>query len=199
MTRTPFDKVSVLYDFVEKYILKDYQGSLDIIQKHLMLNEQEIILDVGGGTGYITKAIQRPNDTIVILDPAHRMLQKIHTPSISIVQADGSKAPFHDNIFSLAIFVNTLHHIPEQNHKLVLQETYRVLQKNGRIFLIDVWYPKRLSIHLFTKFEEFMVGTTYHRSPEDLQKMLSDVGFHEVTTLFPQQHGWKYIALGKKL
>ena len=57
MATMSFDKVSFLYDFVENHIFKDYPGSLDIIDAYLPLDKDDKIIDIGGGTGFISKAI----------------------------------------------------------------------------------------------------------------------------------------------
>ena len=41
MARSRFDKVSFFYDFVEKFLLKDYQGSLEIFDEHLTIQPHD--------------------------------------------------------------------------------------------------------------------------------------------------------------
>ena len=198
MTNVTFDKVSLLYDFVEKYLLRDYQGSLEILDKYLEIKNHDKLIDIGGGTGYIAKALRRKTDDVTIIDPARRMLQKVNDPSVFVIQAEGALLPFQYSLFDLGYFINTLHHIHESKQKQVLEETFRILKNQGRLFIIEVWHPDKFSVKLFTKFEDFTVGKAYHISPDKLTSLLQDVGFHDVTTFFPKKHNWKYVAMAIK-
>ena len=82
MATMSFDKVSFFYDFIEKYILKDYQGSLDLFNKYLTLDKSYKVIDVGGGTGFFTKAIIDKIDDAVVVYPSHKMLLKVKNPKI---------------------------------------------------------------------------------------------------------------------
>ena len=49
--------ISKLYDTFECNILKDYKSSIEIIQKKIEFIGSEIIVDIGGGTGFILKKL----------------------------------------------------------------------------------------------------------------------------------------------
>ena len=198
MTTMSFDKVSFFYDFIEKYILKDYQGSLDLFNIYLTLDKSCKVVDVGGGTGFFSQAIIEKVDDAVVVDPSHKMLLKIKNPKISVIQGDGGFLSVKNESFDLAIIINVMHHIHNKDQKKVLTETIRVLKKKGSVFIIEVFFPMTFFNKLFCRFENFTVGKTYHLSAETLGSYLKDVGFTDVTMTYPQDHSWKYVAVGKK-
>jgi len=198
MTNTSFDRVSFFYDFIERYILKDYQGSMDLINRHLSLDKNYRVIDVGGGTGFFSQAIIEKVSKAVVVDPSYRMLKKIRHPNISVIQGDGSFLSVKNETFDLAVLVNVLHHIHRNKQKEVLAEAFRALKKNGRLFIIEVFFPKTFFNRLFCTLENLAVGKTYHLSAEQLESYLKDVGFTRVAMTYPKEHSWKYVALGTK-
>ncbi len=198
MTNLSFDRVSFFYDFIEKYILKDYQGSMDLINRYLSLNKNYRVIDVGGGTGFFSKAIIEKVSEAVVVDPSHKMLKKIRNPNISVIQGDGSFLSVKDETFDLALLVNVLHHIHRNKQKEFLAEAFRTLKKNGRLFIIEVFFPKTFFNRLFCTLENLAVGKTYHLPADKLESYLKDVGFTRVAMTYPKEHSWKYVALGTK-
>jgi len=198
MKHVSFDKVSFFYDFIEKYILKDYQGSIDLIEKYLSLDKKYRVIDVGGGTGFFSKEIIEKIRNAVIVDPSYKMLKKIRNPNISVIQGDGCFLSVKNESFDLAIIVNVLHHIHKKYQKKVLAETFRVLKKKGNVFIIEVFFPMTFWNKLFCRFEKFTVGKTYHLTAEMLESYLKDVGFRKVTMTYPTDHSWKYVAVAIK-
>ena len=198
MTSLSFDRVSFFYDFIEKYILKDYQGSMDLMNRYLSLHKNFSVIDIGGGTGFFSKEIIEKINKVVVVDPSSKMIKKIHNPNISMVQGDGGFLSIKDESFDLAIIVNVLHHIHKKDQKKVLAETFRVLKKNGSVFIIEVFFPMTFWNKLFCRFENFTVGKTYHLSAEILESHLKNVGFKEITMRYPEEHSWKYVAVGLK-
>lgn len=198
MTNLSFDRVSFFYDFIERYILKDYQGSMDLINRYSILNKNYRIIDVGGGTGFFSKAIIEKVSEAVVVDPSYKMLKKIRNPVISVIQGEGNFLSVKNEIFDLAVLVNVLHHINRNKQKEVLAEVFRILKKNGRVFIIEVFSPKMFFNKLFCALENLTVGKTYHISPDKLESHLKDVEFTEVTMVYPKEHSWKYVALGIK-
>jgi len=198
MTNLSFDRVSFFYDFIERYILKDYQGSMDLINRYLCLNKNYRIIDVGGGTGFFSQAIIEKVSEAVVVDPSYKMLKKIRNQNISVIQGEGNFLSVKNEIFDLAVLVNVLHHINRNKQKEVLAEVFRILKKNGRVFIIEVFSPKMFFNRLFCALENLAVGKTYHISPDKLESHLKDVEFTEVTMAYPKEHSWKYVALGTK-
>jgi len=198
MSKSLFDRVSFLYDFMEKCLLKDFQGSIDIMENAFLVNRNDLIADMGGGTGLISQWLHNKCDRIVVVDTSRSMLRKVKEKELRLIQADASSIPFRDNMFDTVILVNTLHHINKSLHQLVINECYRILQNQGKIFIIEVCYADTLATKTFVTIERLAVGQTFFISPDGLINFLQNAGFHQVSALFPKANNCKYIASGLK-
>jgi ubiquinone/menaquinone biosynthesis C-methylase UbiE len=198
MTRSSFDKIAFIYDFVETYILKDYAGSIELISEYLPQQKGALIVDIGGGTGYFSKVLANAETNAVVVDPSINMLMKGRYCDISAVQADATLLGMKSNRFDLALIINVLHHVDAQSQRRMVAEVMRILKKDGVVFIIEVFFPHRFFNTLFARFESFLVGKTYHLSPENLKNLLDSAGFASVDLFLPKNHSWKYVVLGKK-
>ncbi|DAC73129.1 MAG TPA: hypothetical protein DSN98_01610 [Thermoplasmata archaeon] len=200
MTRTSFDKTALLYNFIEKRIWDDYTSACKIIEGYLTLESEEKIIDIGGGTGLIAKLLRskKQNDDIMVFDLSCSMLQKVKDPSLSLTQGDATAFPLKDETFTLAILINTLHHIPQTKQQVALQEVFRILKKQGRIFIIELWYPKSFLTNLFVKTEKIMVGKTHHLTPDKMHLLVQDAGFHGIKVFSPKNYHYRYVTTAVK-
>ena len=200
MSRASFDKIAMLYNFVEKYIWEDYTSACDIIDEYLTLQPGEKIIDVGGGTGLTAKVLRskKQNDDIMIIDLSRSMLQKVKDPTLAVVQGDVTTFPLRDATFTLAILVNTIHHINETKQQVVLREIFRILKKQGRIFIIEISHPNTFLSNLFIKIEKILVGKTYHLTADKMKNAVQDAGFHEIKVFFPKKYPDRYLTIAVK-
>jgi ubiquinone/menaquinone biosynthesis C-methylase UbiE len=200
MTRASFDKTAMLYNFVEKHIWEDYSSACFIINEYLTLDSEEKIIDVGGGTGLIAKVLRskKLNDDIMVIDLSRSMLQKVKDPTLSVVQGDVTTFPLKDETFTLAILVNTVHHIDETKQQVALREVFRILKKQGRIFIIEIWYSNTFLSNLFIKIEKMLVGRTHHLTADKMQLAIQDAGFHEIKIFFPKKYPYRYVTTAIK-
>ncbi len=196
MSRNSFDKIAFFYDFVERYILKDYQGSIDLISEFLPKEERSLIIDIGGGTGFFSEHLSNNEVTAVVVDPSRNMLKKVKNNHS--VQADATTLALKDETFDLAIIINVLHHVAPNSQKKILSEVYRILKSGGTLFIIEVFFPHSFWNSLFARFENFLVGKTYHMKPADLVNQLDSEKFLYVKLHLPEKHTWKYVVIGKK-
>ena len=200
MSHASFDKTAMLYNFVEKHIWEDYTSACEIIDEYLTLEPGEKIIDVGGGTGLIAKVLRskKQNDDIMVIDLSRSMLQKVKDSTLSIVQGDVTTLPLKDETFTLAILVNTVHHIYETKQQVALREVFRILKKHGRIFIIEIWYPNTFLSNLFIKIEKILVGKTHHLTHDKMQLAIQDAGFREVKFFFPKKYPYRYVTIAIK-
>ena len=200
MTRASFDKTALLYDFVEKYIWADYSSACALINEYLTLGQHETIIDVGGGTGLIAKVLRKMSQEsdIVVIDLSRSMLQKVDDPTLSVIQGDVTSFPLKNETFTLAIIINTIHHINEGKQQLALREVFRILKKQGRIFIIDIWFPNTFLSNLFVITEKLLVGKTSHLTPDAMKRMVQDIGFQDVDVFSTKKNQYRYITLAKK-
>ena len=102
--------------------------------------KDELILDMGCGTGLFTKICLEHRSKVVATDYSWKYCN-ITKDNIKeyksgfIVCSDGNYLPFRDNSFDKIVFIEVLEHIPKQYEKYVLKELYRVLKKDGTLLL----------------------------------------------------------------
>lgn len=200
MPRASFDKTAMLYNFVEKHIFNDYSSACNIINEYLTLEPREKIIDVGGGTGLIAKVLRgrEQDEDILVIDLSRSMLKKVKDSTLSVVQGNVTKFPIKDETFTFAILVNTLHHIYENKQQVVLHEVFRILKKQGRIFVIEIWHPDTFLSNLFVKIEKILVGKTQHLIPNKMQLAIQGAGFHDTKVFFPKKYPYRYVTIAKK-
>ena len=200
MTRASFDKTAMLYNFVEKHICDDYSSACYIINEYLILEPGEKIIDVGGGTGLVAKVLRskKQNDDIMVIDLSRSMLQKVKDSTLSVIQGDVTTIPLRDETFTLAILINTIHHIDETKQQVVMREVFRILKKQGRIFIIEISHPNTFFSNLFIKIEKILVGKTYHLTADKMQRITQEAGFHKIKVFSPKKYPYRYVTTAVK-
>ncbi|MEW5894110.1 MAG: methyltransferase domain-containing protein [Pseudomonadota bacterium] len=119
---------------------------------HAAIRPGERILDVGCGTGVLTrKALEaaRPGGSAVGIDPSWRMLQVGRETAARLGSAVEFKLaaiealPFDAGQFDVALSSLMLHHLPAETKRQGLAEVYRVLKPGGRFVAVDIGRPVR--------------------------------------------------------
>ena len=101
----------------------------------------DIALDIGCGNGRHTELLSEHADRIVGLDVSRELLAIAHqrAPGAALVESDAAALPIIDDTVGLAVYVATLHHLPQrQLRRRSLDELARVLEPTGAA-LVSVW------------------------------------------------------------
>jgi SAM-dependent methyltransferase len=100
------------------------------------------VLDVGCGTGVLTRVIARHPKVaaIVGVDPASGLLATARElaadlSNITFGEADGRALPFEDATFDVVVFDSTLSHVAESERAVA--EAFRVLRPGGIVAVFD--------------------------------------------------------------
>lgn len=132
--------------------------------------KEDIVLDLGGGTGEITQHLECVK---VVCDISFPMLLKAHRKGMMCVRADASRLPFKQ-AFTKIIVVDALHHF--KNREGVLREAGRILKSGGSLFIED-FDPSFLLTKMIALFERFVFEKSIFVSPLQLQAQLEKYGF----------------------
>jgi len=184
--------ISKFYDFAEKHYIRDYERALLVIREQLVFNEMDIVLDIGGGTGFILQEIYKDVFITINMDASKNMLQQLKNKNIFKIQGDGAFLPLKNKSISIVLLINVLHHIHEKNHRLIFQEISRILKKNGTFFMIDLYYPMTFMAKIFTIIEEFTLGKTYHKPSEKILEILNELSFTIKMVTYMGKNKWIY-------
>jgi ubiquinone/menaquinone biosynthesis C-methylase UbiE len=161
--------------------LNDPDRLLDIppeyIWNKLNLITSDVLVDIGAGTGFFSIPFvgYTKNGKVFACDISDVMIEWMTNnlcskyPQIVPLKIEEQVVPLEDGLADLVYMIN-LHHELEAPMEM-LKESFRLLKKNGKIFIVD-W-----------KKEAKTQGPPHHLRylPEQVGNQLAGVGFKEVT------------------
>ena len=122
-----------------------------LVIQRLALRGNEQILDIGCGTGTLTRDIaaalgNKARSRCTGLDAAEQMIKAAKRkaagiPNIRFDAAVAEHLPYADSSFDAAVSTFFFHHVHLGLKKKVLAETARVLKPGGRFIIVDVDTP----------------------------------------------------------
>lgn len=140
-TQAFYDKISPFYDDV--YVEHEVHARKILT----MLNEiyagdanKTLILDLGCGTGMMTKLLSEKGFTVVGVDISLSSLCVHHDnhPKHALIQADANFLPLADNTFDSVVCLGVWRHFPDVEK--VLSEVSRILTRDGT-FIVGYFPP----------------------------------------------------------
>ena len=118
------------------------RAMLDAYLAELQLPSKAVALDVGCGTGAVTRCLAAlPGlDRVIGIDPSPIFVEKARElasglPQASFRQGDARAVPFENASVDLVVFHTTLCHVP--NPEKALHEAHRVLRAGGWLAVFD--------------------------------------------------------------
>jgi ubiquinone/menaquinone biosynthesis C-methylase UbiE len=137
MSMDPYTRVAKFYDSLFEPFNK---GLRAIGMKMFPPKEGMLVLDVGCGTGIHLERYQKAGCRVFGIDLSPAMLQVACDrlgENADLHLGDASNMPYSDNKFDLIIMTTVLHEMSPSMRAAVIEESRRVLNKNGHILLID--------------------------------------------------------------
>lgn len=157
-----FDLLAPFYDLAMGIFRRSIPAK---IFRCLKPGEEDVILDLGGGTGYNSGRMVRDRQFLIVFDISLEMLKRARKyKNIHLVQGDARNLPFKDKSFDIIMAVDCLHHI--QDYSGVLRE----VRRTGRSkFFTAEFYGMKPMGKIFTGLERFLMSVSY-KSPDDFLK-----------------------------
>lgn len=116
--------------------IKEKLINLGILEKNM------IIVDLGAGDGFISRAVSRYVDKVIAIDLSPEMLKQLTIKAnkegiknIQTIVGDGLELPLDDSSVNVVCASMFLHHI--EAPELAIKEIYRVLKPGGIVFIAD--------------------------------------------------------------
>ncbi|MFB6127982.1 MAG: class I SAM-dependent methyltransferase [Halolamina sp.] len=156
----------------------------------------ELVVDLAGGTGRATAALDAPDDPeVVVVDASAEMLGAARA-GVSRVRGDAARLPLSPadggrRGVDAVVVADALHHVPEGLNALA--EAARALEPGGVLVVRD-FDPTTLRGGAVAGAEAALqMGSTF-RTPSAVCELLADVGLRPT----PLSEGWVYTVVGRK-
>lgn len=145
-----FDHLASLYAVLERSLL-----SRDGMIKRVEPEENDRVLDVGGGTGRLLQEMKegKKGIEVYLLDGSRGML-KAYSFEGHRIQGGGCRTPLENDSFDLVLCIDALHHF--ENKRESLEEMIRVLKPDGEIVILE--FDPNSPITRFIQFGERLFG-----------------------------------------
>jgi ubiquinone/menaquinone biosynthesis C-methylase UbiE len=128
-----FDRIAPHYD---RWIGKLMSGRLDRMAEILSCSSEEVILDLGGGTGLFSRRIANRCKAVHLLDESLRMIEQVPPGKIHTRLGDATETGYPDRYFDAVVLSDVFHHVREQD--LLLGEITRLLKPKGRLLVNEI-------------------------------------------------------------
>lgn len=147
-----------------------------------LLDDNSIILDLGCGPGRDAKELLKCGLKVIGIDLSKKMIEaaKKRVKNVEFKVMDMVKLDFQDNSFD-GVWANaSIFHLPRKDITLVLDEIYRVLKKNGILF-IGVKKGKGEGLFQDKRYKGIKKYITYF-SKKEMTNLLKDKCFRIINS-----------------
>lgn len=146
------DYAAGVYDILEPWVMFGQQPKInEEVIDALNLQKDHRVLDVGCGTGVVTRGIadrlsKKGNGMAMGIDAAGKMIlgaqKKRGSDNCRFETAAAEDLPFEDECFDSAVSTLFFHHIQLDLKEIAFKEIFRVLKPGGRLVVCDMHIPE---------------------------------------------------------
>jgi ubiquinone/menaquinone biosynthesis C-methylase UbiE len=181
-----FDPLAPFYDLFIALFRRRIPAK---IVSRLKPGQGDVVLDIGGGTGYNSARVGSTCRRVVVIDISFKMLKKAEKyPQLLLVLGDARMLPFKDQTFDVVIAVDSLHHVSD--YPGVLKEVRRI--GRNKVFVAE-FSAKTLAGKLLTGLERLFLPVVY-KSPGEFSLEASRQG---ILGNYEYISDYEYFFLGK--
>ena len=158
-----FSVIAPLYARLGKF------GDLVTLQRLADLPVSGRLLDLGGGTGRVSRSLLSHVGMAVIADVSSGMLRHAgRIPGLQPLSAASEKLPFATESFARLIMVDALHHVADQ--RITANEIWRVLSKGGRAVILEPDI-RVFGVKVIALMEKALLMRSHFLGPEPIAKL----------------------------
>lgn len=154
-------------------------------------------LDVGGGTGLLTRYLAARCEEVVLLDISPKMLEQARRDlaaqdNVSFVQGDVFADPLDEGSFDLVMCTDVLHHTGR--HAELLSRMIRLLEPGGSLVVME-YAEGRLHTRLAVLVEDMFLEDIQLIDPGTLERICRAQGVDGASRMISS---WEYLFVGTK-
>lgn len=154
-----------VYDFLlQPFIHKLRKTVVDLAIKY----RSKKVIDMCCGTGHQLKYLRNAGIETTGVDINDLMIRQAgrNNSKDSCKKGDARSTTFPDHHFDMAITSLSLHEMPDQNAREIIQEMIRVVKPNGQLIIIDYDFTDHSSnlMKAGMKMIEYIVGGEHYRN-----------------------------------
>lgn len=181
-----FDRVAGLYDRVMPTVRPaDIEAAFAFAHRPI-----EDVLDVAGGTGRASRAIQAETQALV-LDLSTAMLSRAREDGLQVIRGDAHALPVHDERMDAALIVDALHHMPRPERAL---EAVSDILAPGGVLVVREFDPETRRGRALAATERLIGMNSQFMSPSVVMSFMSNVGLRPWVV----DPGFGYTVVGVK-
>ncbi|OGY68890.1 MAG: hypothetical protein A2586_00025 [Candidatus Harrisonbacteria bacterium RIFOXYD1_FULL_40_9] len=188
--KTFFDVIAPIYEIVHSGAKHTFNNIENLAQ----FRKEDIVVDVGGGTGRIAQFLVGKVKMITVIDSSEPMIAECKKHSgIMCIQASGDAMPIKEDSVDKVILVDVFHHLRSPEN--VIQEIKRILKVDGTL-IIEEFNPRTWGGRFIMLVEKVLrLGSTFHL-PSDLNDIFLR---HEFVCKVYESHKKSYYLVAKKV
>ncbi|UAY52218.1 class I SAM-dependent methyltransferase [Ferruginibacter albus] len=179
------DNAAYPFLYGRKIVLKQFEELL------LQLPKGSSVLDVGCGTGHLTKWIKDQGYNVVGVEPSKGMREfaEKNFPDIRFINSISSEIPLADNSFDLILAFEVLRYMDESETINTYKEFHRLLKPGGKFFVThvnkystDLYYFFYHLKGIISKIKKQPYHFCYFTTPKQQEKLVKSAGFSNCIT-----------------
>ncbi len=168
----PFDHFGLLAPLYERIIR---QPDAPVLLQLLEPQPDDLLLDIGGGTGRVSQHFREYVRRVHIVDISEGMLRQAQAKGDLCTELGASeRLPFRDGAFQRIIAVDSFHHF--RRHAQVARELLRVLAPGGRL-VIEEPDIRLFHVKLIALMETVTLMRSHFYKPDELERFFTAPGY----------------------